>query len=254
MYHCTWAQPGAPCFGSVGICQIYTSQWVERNTTKPHPWQAPVRLQLYGQKGPAVCLSHKRIFILLSNPSCSHELQDAWGLSHCHTEMCMRGKLRWAFLMPTLTPTTPSPGEHNCTRAAQGLGSAKNHPVYEYRRPIIAWKIHSINWVGKNHRRSSVQPPCPSRVTIEHMAQNCVHWYTFSEEDSTITLSNSGHPHSKALPHVQEELPAHHHFLPAAPCPIAWHHQKEPTFILSTHPLNTFLYVYVDEVKTVLEF
>lgn len=37
----------------------------------------PVRLQLYGQKGPAVCLSHKRIFILLSNPSCSHELQDA---------------------------------------------------------------------------------------------------------------------------------------------------------------------------------
>uniref|UniRef100_A0A8C3MID7 Uncharacterized protein n=1 Tax=Geospiza parvula TaxID=87175 RepID=A0A8C3MID7_GEOPR len=78
---------------------------------------------------PCCLMSHKHIFILLSNPLCSHELQDTWGLSRCHPEMCWRGKPWKAFLMPTPTPTTPSPGERPCTRAAQGLGSAKRHPV-----------------------------------------------------------------------------------------------------------------------------
>lgn len=121
---------------SASVRSAQVNELRETSQNSIHDSKAPVRLQLYGQKGP-VCVSHKHIFILLSNPLCSHELQDTWDLSPRHPEMCVRTKPWRAFLMPTLTPTTPSAGEHPCTRAAQGLGSAKSHPVCEHRRSII---------------------------------------------------------------------------------------------------------------------
>lgn len=101
-------------WGAVLWVSRYLSDLHELRETPQHPThdsKPPVRLQLNGQKGPVVYVSYKHIFILLSNPSCSRELQDTRGLSCCHPEMCMRAKPWRAFLTPALSPATPAPGQ-----------------------------------------------------------------------------------------------------------------------------------------------
>lgn len=101
-------------WGSMLWISRYLSHLHELRETPQNPThdsKPPARLQLNGQKGPVVHVSHKHIFILLSNPRCGHELQDTWGLSRCHPEMCIRAKPWRAFLTPALSAATPAPGQ-----------------------------------------------------------------------------------------------------------------------------------------------